>query len=231
MLRVVLAERCPTTRRGLRQIVEDVLGWRVHAEAPDAGTLRQILSKRTSHVRLLILDILLPGIQRNVPVLAHLIKSHSIPGVLVYTADAEADLAVQALRSGVSGWLHKDAAEEELVAALKAISQGEKYIDSRLEHTLALSYFASTTAHPSLQLLSARERQVFEGLADGKKLKDIATDLALHPKTISSYRTRIFQKLPIKSNADIVRLTCGATVLAESRRHHAGHRVRPGVQP
>jgi two-component system, NarL family, invasion response regulator UvrY len=210
MVRIILADQCPIVRRGVKQVFREFPQWQVRAEANDISQLCQLLDSKACE--LLILETWLRGPQSGLPLLEWLLLRFPRTPILVYTFDSQEQFAVRVLRAGASGYVHKDSPENELIDAVRAIARGEQYIDSALKHKLALLQLSGKSLASPVELLSARERQVFDRVVAGAKLIDIAAELGLSPKTVSSYRARIFHKIPLASNADLVRLaaTSGA---------------------
>jgi DNA-binding NarL/FixJ family response regulator len=112
--------------------------------------------------------------------------------------------AIKALKSGAAGYLTKTSAPEELISAIIKVSKGERYISPSLADALAES-FISDSEKPLHQLLSARELEVLELFAEGKKVVQIAAELSLSPKTVSTYRERLLEKLKLHTTADLIR--------------------------
>jgi len=122
--------------------------------------------------------------------------------VLVHSMHAEAPIASRMLKAGAAGYITKDSEPEQLIGALRKVAGGGRYIGAELAERLA---FGDGGGRPLHELLSERESQVFVLLASGKPLKAIARDLRLSPKTASTYKTRVMQKLGVGSDAELVR--------------------------
>jgi two-component system invasion response regulator UvrY len=204
MVRIALADGCPIVCRGLKGIFRRFPTWKVQFHASDAPQLDRLLRKKI--IDLLILEMQLRGAPDGLTLIEKLLFQFPRTAILLYTANRCQDLAVRALRAGAAGYVHKESPENELIEAVTAITSGATYVDAALKEKLALLHLSKDRTASPLELLSRRERQVFDGLASGRKLTEIAAQLALSPKTMSSYRTRIFQKLPLHSDADLVRL-------------------------
>jgi two-component system invasion response regulator UvrY len=123
--------------------------------------------------------------------------------VLVLSMHPEEQYAVRALRAGASGYLTKESAPDELMTAIRKISQGRKYITSSLAERLALEMEADSEK-PLHDVLSDREYQVLRMIAEGKTVKHIAEELSLSIKTVSTYRTRIMEKMKMTTNAELM---------------------------
>jgi DNA-binding NarL/FixJ family response regulator len=124
--------------------------------------------------------------------------------ILIYTMHPEEHLGLMALRSGADGYLTKDAEPEQLVVAINRILAGGRYISPALAEYLAQAVTRHETSQPQL-LLSDREYQVLQGLASGKSLTQMGQELSLSVKTISTYRSRLLEKLRLTNNSELVR--------------------------
>lgn len=203
--RFLLVDDHALLRRGLRELLVDELPDALFGEA--ASGPEAIEQVRQSRYDLVILDLSLPG-RDGLDVLKELLVS--VPGqlVLVLSVRAEEQYATRALRAGAMGYVTKETAPEELSKAVRKVLSGGKYVSSFLAERLA-----SNLSSPAGQLhesLSDRELQVLCRLGAGKSLKEIGAGLALSEKTISTYRTRILEKMQMKSNAELVRYTLQA---------------------
>ena len=124
--------------------------------------------------------------------------------VLVLSMHPEDQYALRVLKTGAAGYVSKDTASEELVGAVKKVLAGSKYISSAMAETLAAS-LNTPVGRPRHDILSDREYQVMRQIAIGKSVKEIAFELSLSVKTVSTYRTRVMEKMQLKTNADIIR--------------------------
>lgn len=200
-MKIMLVDDHPVVRQGLRQMLTEQGAHDVVAEAASASDALLYLQSQENDVDLLILDLNLPD-QSGFSVLdaAHRIRPE-LP-VLILSIQPAEHVAVRALRAGASGYLNKEAAPEELARAVKTVSQGRKYIDHSLAEWLALDASGQRENLPH-ERLSDREYQVLCLLAGGKSVSEIAELLSRSPNTISTYRSRILQKLGITTNAGL----------------------------
>ncbi|HEX3233934.1 MAG TPA: response regulator transcription factor [Gemmatimonadales bacterium] len=201
MIRVLLADDHQVVRQGLRRLLEEDNGIRV---VDEAGTVPELLEKlRTMPVDVLLLDIAMPG-----PGIVETLREVQAirPGAraLVLTAYPEAEYAVRVLRAGAAGYLTKDRSLDQLVEAIRRVYRGGMYVSPSLGEVLA-ARLGGAEPEPVHGVLSDREFQVLKGLAQGEPLKSIASRLTVSPKTVTTYRARILQKLGLGSNADLVR--------------------------
>ena len=188
-------------REGLKRILADTPGIRVAGEAASVPEALSLL--RSRRFQLLLLDISLPG-RTGVELLKQIRGEFAHLRVLVLSAYAEDQYALRVLKEGAHGFLNKESAAELLVSAIRKVAAGGKYISAELAERLAdqLGGHGDTAPH---ELLSEREFVVLRLIAAGKSLNDIATDLNLSPKTISTYRSRIVEKIGLRSNAELTR--------------------------
>ena len=201
MLRILIADDHPLFRRGLKQIIAETSDMVVADEAADG---REALSKAaTGDYDVLLLDITMP-FKNGVDVLSQLKNERPTLPVLMLSMHPEEQYAVRALRAGASGYLTKESAPEELVAAIRKVSTGGKYVSASLAERLASIVQRDDEALPP-ETLSHREYQVMCILASGKTVSEAARELSLSVKTISTYRARILEKLKMKNNAELMR--------------------------
>jgi two-component system invasion response regulator UvrY len=201
MIRVLITDDHPVVRRGIRQILEDDESIILIDEASNGKELLDKMSSQDYDV--VLLDISLPG-RSGIELISQVKKIRQKTAVLILSIHSEELYAVQALKFGASGYLTKSSAPEELLSAVYKVSRGEKYVSASLAERMAVNLFSDTEQSPHL-LLSAREMEVLQMLADGKAVGQIAEDLSLSPKTISTYRERLLSKLHLRSTADLIR--------------------------
>lgn len=201
MIRVVIADDHAVVRRGLKDILADEPDMEIGAEASTAQELLDLVRKQRWDA--LVLDISLPG-RSGLEVLGEVKREQPALPVLIHTMHPEDQFAVRALRAGAAGYLTKDSAPTELVKALRKIVAGGKYVGASLAEALATNMAGGATESPH-EALSDREFEVFRLLASGKTVSEIAEQLYLSVKTISTYRSRILEKMQMKNNADLMR--------------------------
>ena len=201
MIRIVIADDHAVVRRGLKEILADESDMEIGAEASTAHELLDLVRKHPWDA--VVLDISLPG-RSGLEVLAELKQEQPTLPVLVHTMHPEDQFAVRALRAGAAGYLTKDSAPTELVKALRKIVAGGKYVSASLAEKLAASMDVKAVEVPH-QILSDREFEVFRLIASGTTVSEIAEQLSLSVKTVSTYRGRILEKMKMKNNADLMR--------------------------
>ena len=200
MLKILIADDHPVFRRGLKQIIAETTDIVVADEAADG---LEVLNKvKVGDFDVVLLDISMPG-KTGIDVLAQLKYERPKLPVLMLSMHPEEQYAVRALRAGASGYLTKESAPDELVGAIRKVSTGGKYVSSSLAERLAsLLQKAEQLPH---DILSRREYQVMCLMASGKTVSEIAKELSLSVKTISTYRSRILEKMKMKNNAELTR--------------------------
>jgi two-component system invasion response regulator UvrY len=197
-MRILIADDHTLLRQGLKQILADEFQ---NVEFGEAGTSQQTIDLlATQRWDVLLLDINMPG-RNGLEVLRETRDRYPALAVLVLSSAPEEQLAVRVLKAGAAGYLNKQAAPEELVEAIKKVHSGGRYVGTRLGEKLAAEL---SRPHPRPQeQLSDREFQVMQQLAGGKSLKEIADDLSLSVKTISTFRGRILEKLKLQNNVEL----------------------------
>jgi len=200
MIKIILADDHALIRAGLRQYVQDTPDIKVVDEAEN-GT--EALKKALScDYDVLLLDIAMPGMN-GLDVLKQLKNERPDTKVLVLTVHPEEQYAMRTIKAGASGYLTKDCKQQELIFAIKKLASGGRYISAPFAEKLAFGLI--NREKPLFELLSDREYQVLNMIVRGKRLKDIAEELSLSIKTISSYRARILDKLNLKTNVELAR--------------------------
>jgi two-component system invasion response regulator UvrY len=201
VIKVLVVDDHAIVRRGLKQIISEAPDIEFADEAGDWQEALNLLMENDYDVA--VLDISLPG--RSGMDLLKEIRSQKLKArVLILSMHPEGQYAVRALRAGASGYLTKESAPGELVAAIRKISSGGKYITSSLAEKLA-SELDADYEKPLHETLSDREYQVMCRIASGRSVKEIAEEMFLSPKTISTYRTRILEKMNMNNNSDLTR--------------------------
>ncbi len=201
MIRLFIADDHPVVRAGLRGIVEGEPDFEVVGEAQDGGDMLARIGRTPAEV--LLLDVSMPG-PGFLEVLRDLRQDHPRVAVLVLSVHPEDQYAVRALRAGAAGYLTKDHSPEELVAAIRKVYRGGKYVSPSLAERLAVGLEIGAKDSPHEQL-SNREYDVLCLLGSGRTVKEVASSLALSPKTVSTYRARVLEKMKLATNADLVR--------------------------
>jgi DNA-binding NarL/FixJ family response regulator len=197
MIRVVIADDHAVVRKGLRQILSAESDIEVAGEAANADELLRLVRKQRWDA--VVLDITMPG-KSGLEVLKELKQERPRLPVLILTIHAEDQFGVRALRAGALGYLTKEGAPTELVRAVRKVVAGKRYVSPSLAEA-----FATSSNAPVHQILSDREYEVMRFLASGKTATGVAKELKLSVKTISTYRSRILDKLRLKNTAELMK--------------------------
>ena len=199
VIKVILCDDHALIRRGIRDTLCGAPDIEVVGEAGDYGELRVLMRSTTADV--LVLDINLPG-RSGLDVL-HVLKDEGTPmRVLVVSMYPEDQYAIRALRAGAFGYVNKGGDPALIVAAVRTVGQGRKYVTPEIAQMLVESLTAPSTQNPH-ERLSDRELQTLTMIASGKRLSDIAEELTLSPKTVSVYRARVLEKLGLSNNSEL----------------------------
>lgn len=200
-IRILMADDHPIVRAGLREIIAREKDMYVAAEAQTSQEVFDVLERQT--VDVLILDVMMPG-RGGMEVMKLLKQERPTLPVLVLSVFPEDQLAVRALRAGAAGYLTKDSAVGELVGAIRKVVGGGRYVSSAVGERLAREVGRGVVGALH-EKLSDREYQILGMLVKGRTVSEIAEDLALSVKTISTYRARLMEKLDVKTTADLIR--------------------------
>ncbi len=199
MLRILIADDHPIVRQGIGQLIAKTADMVVADEASNGS---EVLDKvRASHCDVVLLDLSMPGLH-GLDIIRQLKKESPRLPILILSMHSEEQYAVRAFRAGASGYLTKQSAPDELLAAIRKVSIGGKYVSSSLAEKLASDLEIGTGKLPH-ETLSNREYQVMLMIAAGKTVAEIAEELSLSVQTISTYRARILQKMRMKNNVEL----------------------------
>ena len=200
-IRVVIADDHPLVRAGLRQVMAEDPSLHVVGEAADGDATVTLV--RTTEPDVLLLDITMPG--APFPGLLRLLRNSFPPvQVLVVTMHAEEQFAVRALREGAAGYLTKSQPPGDVIAAVKQIAAGERYLTASMALRAAAALDSNAIGLPH-EHVSRREYEVLCMIGCGKTVKQIAEELGLSPKTISTHRARLLRKMHLRNSAELIR--------------------------
>jgi len=201
MPKILVADDHAVVRKGLVKILkESDAGLCVDEAGYGQEALARVLHTR---YELVLMDISMPG-RGGLDVLREIKRHRPRLPVLMLSMHPEEEYALRALRAGASGYVTKDSAAEELVGAIRKVLSGGRYVSASLAEKLAFEMDADAEK-PAHETLSDREYQVLRMIASGKTVSEIAQELSLSVKTISTYRSRILEKMGAKNNAELTR--------------------------
>ena len=201
MIKVLIADDHPVVRQGLKQILAETRDIVVADEAASGQEVLKKIAKNDFDV--ILLDISMPG-RNGLDILRDLKSKRPKAAILILSIYPEDQYAVRVLKLGAAGYLTKESVPEELINAIRKVAQGRKYISATLAEKLAVD-LELNAEKPLHENLSDREYQVLCMIASGKRLKEIGDELSLSIKTISTYRTRILDKMKLRNNAELIR--------------------------
>ena len=202
MITVLLADDHSIVREGLRRVLEDSSGIKVIAEAPDGETAFDLAIKKQPDVA--VIDISMPGMDGLEVVARMTTYCPKIP-VLILTMHEEEQYVIRAIEAGAKGYVTKQSAPEQLVAAVKKIHSGGWYLTEKASEALALRYIRGDKNRDVMESLSMRELQVLRKLACGSTNREIAITYNISVKTVDTYRARLLKKLNLRNNAELSR--------------------------
>ncbi|MEW6555050.1 MAG: response regulator transcription factor [Actinomycetota bacterium] len=198
-MRVLIVDDHPVVRKGLLQILADEPDVTVAVEAESATRMLELVGEE--HWDIVILDITLPD-RSGLEALKDLKAMKPALPVLILSMHPEDQYAMRVLKAGASGYMNKDSASEELVNAMRKVLGGGKYVSPSMAEKLATA-IGSDYERPAHENLSDREFQVMCLIASGRRLKEVAEELCLSVKTVSTYRARVLEKMGMENNAEM----------------------------
>jgi len=203
MMRILIADDHAVVREGVKRILDDLDGSIVVGEASNG---QELLAQATSNTwDVVLLDISMPG-RNGLDILRQLKSIQPLLPVLVFSMHPEGQYAIRAFKAGAAGYLTKDSIPEELVTAIRRVVGGGRYVSAAFAEDLVMEV-ARDSDLPLHAKLSDREMQVLCMLGMGKTVSDITAELSLSVKTVSSYRSRILEKMHLQSNAELIHYT------------------------
>jgi two-component system, NarL family, invasion response regulator UvrY len=199
-MKILIADDHALLRKGLIQILAEEFSEAQFGEASTTPETQEALSRQRWDV--LVLDIFMPGLS-GLEVLHEAKRHHPNLPVLVLSSAPEEQLALRVLKAGASGYLNKQAASEELVEAVRRLLAGGRYVSAAMAERLVTEL--GQMDKPLHEKLSHREYTVLRLLVVGKSIKEIAAEMSLSPKTVSTFHTRIWEKLQLRNDVELVR--------------------------
>ncbi|SKD01879.1 two component transcriptional regulator, LuxR family [Burkholderia sp. CF099] len=201
MIKVLLADDHTLVRDGLRHILQSASGFEVAGEASDSGTTIALIRATEAHV--LVLDLSMPG-RNGVDLIKQIKDEKPALRILVLTMHAEQQYAVRAFKAGASGYMTKESASAELVGAVTKVASGGVYVSLAMAERFAQHLNEPVEALPHHRL-SDREYDVFRRIVSGQSITEIAHELCVSVKTISTHKTRILEKMQMPNENGLVR--------------------------
>jgi len=202
VIKVLLVDDHELVRMGIRSLLEDVTGIDVVGEASSGEEAVQMVKKLHPHV--VLMDVKMPGMG-GLEAIKRILRVDETTKVLAVTVYGEEPYPSRVLQAGAVGYLTKGADMQEMVQAIKTVSSGKRYISPEVAQQLALKHLNDEKDSP-FDGLSEREMQVMIMITSGQKVQEISDQLCLSPKTVNSYRYRLFEKLNINSDVELTHL-------------------------
>jgi two-component system, NarL family, invasion response regulator UvrY len=201
VIKILIADDHAVVRRGLRQILTETDDFHVAGEAGSAPEVLAAVQRERFDV--VVLDVTLPG-GNGIDLIADIRRYRPEARVLILTMFSEEQYAIRAIRAGAAGFLTKEAAPDRLVEAVRKIAGGARFISPEVADALASAVAGESQGRPH-ELLSNRELEILKMIGSGKTVSQIAHELGLSVKTVSTHRTRILRKMVMKTNAELTR--------------------------
>jgi DNA-binding NarL/FixJ family response regulator len=201
VIRVLVADDHGIVRKGIRQIVDEAGGMKVTGEAESGEHALSLI--RAGDFDVVILDVAMPG-RGGLDVLREMKTAKPALKVIVLSMYSEEQYAIRSLHEGASAYLTKNCPPEEILLAITTVASGKRYITPSIADRLA-SYIEEDSQEAPHEKLSNRELQILLLIGAGRQLNDIAEELSLSAKTVSTYRSRILEKMGMETNAHLIR--------------------------
>ncbi|MGF1764333.1 UvrY/SirA/GacA family response regulator transcription factor [Aliivibrio kagoshimensis] len=202
MIKVFLVDDHELVRTGIRRLLEDVRGIKVVGEA-DSGE-QAVKWCRAEMADIVLMDMNMPGIG-GLEATRKILRFNPDVKIIVLTIHTENPFPTKVMQAGAAGYLTKGAGPDEMVNAIRAVNSGQRYISPEIAQQMALSQFSPASENPFKEL-SERELQIMLMITKGQKVTDISEQLNLSPKTVNSYRYRLFSKLNIGGDVELTHL-------------------------
>ncbi|MDF0534446.1 UvrY/SirA/GacA family response regulator transcription factor [Shewanella sp. A32] len=202
MISVYLVDDHELVRTGIRRILEDEKGIRVIGEANDGESAVQWCRQNEADV--ILMDMNMPGIG-GLEATKKILRYQPEAKIIVLTIHSEDPFPTKVMQAGASGYLTKSARPPEMLQAIRQVAIGQRYLSPEIAQQMALSQFNQTDDNP-FKSLSERELQIMLMITNGEKVNDISEQLSLSPKTVNSYRYRLFAKLGISGDVELTKL-------------------------
>lgn len=202
MITVYLVDDHELVRTGIRRILEDERGIKVIGEAGDGETAVQW--SRQNEADVILMDMNMPGMG-GLEATRKILRYQPHAKIIVLTIHTEDPFPTKVMQAGASGYLTKGARPPEVIQAIRQVAVGQRYLSPEIAQQMALSNFNQGDENP-FKILSERELQIMLMITNGEKVNDISNCLNLSPKTVNSYRYRLFSKLKVNGDVELTRL-------------------------
>lgn len=202
MINVFLVDDHELVRTGIRRLLEDVRGLKVVGEADSGETAVQWC--RSNDTDIVLMDMNMPGIG-GIEATRRILRLNPDVKVIVISIHGEEPYPTKVMQAGAAGYLTKGAAPLEMINAIRQVKSGQRYLSPEIAQQMALSQFRPAQDNP-FQTLSERELQIMMMITTGQKVNDISEQLSLSPKTVNSYRYRLFAKLEVSGDVELTHL-------------------------
>lgn len=202
MIKVLLVDDHELVRIGIRRLLQDINGIKVVGEAHTGEDAIRLAKDLIPDV--VLMDVQMPGIG-GLEATRKMIRHNPDIKILALTVCDDEPYPSRLLQAGAAGYITKGCSSDEMIRAIRTVHAGQRYISSEIAQQLALKRFTKAEESP-LDILSERELQIMLMITSGQKVQDISTKLCLSPKTVNSYRYRIFEKLSINSDVELTLL-------------------------
>ena len=203
MIRLLIADDHAIVREGLKKILALTRDIDVAAEAANGAEIIQYLNGKGANIDLLLLDMVMPGVS-GTDLIKRIRVYHADMPILVFSMHNEPQVAFHAIKAGAAGFISKDSDPEVLLEAIRKVAGGGKFIDPVLAEQLAFDAIQPKRHEPHT-LLSEREFEVFRLMVAGKRVNEIADQLAISNKTVSTHKQHLMEKMKIDNTAELVR--------------------------
>ena len=203
MISVFLVDDHELVRTGIRRILEDVRGLKVVGEAVSGEQAVQWFRENQADV--ILMDMNMPGIG-GLEATKKILRFNPDTKIIVLTVQTETPFPLKVMQAGAAGYLTKCSAPDEMIQAIRSVNSGQRYISPAIAQQIALSQVCPAPTDNPFKALSDREMQITMMITKGNKVQDIAESLNLSPKTVNSYRYRLFEKLNINGDVELARM-------------------------
>ena len=203
-IRILLADDHTVIRSGLRVLLERQVGFRVVAEAADGRETVELANTHVPHV--LVVDVAMPKLN-GIDAVRQITAKHPEIAVVMLSMHSDEGYVLRALKAGARGYLLKDSPEADLISAIRAVHEGKAFFSPAISKMLAEDYLRQLQqrgAEDSYELLTAREREVLQLLAEGRSNKEVATVLGLSLYTVETHRANILEKLNLRGTPELI---------------------------